>query len=78
MDRIITKFKEIYKKLKEVVGKAKKALGFIDFLIHDILDHSLLMNKSDNFVKNSSIFNPGEAVEEIVDLMSIKAKAKDV
>ena len=54
------------------MAECNKKLGcsvkFIDFFVHDILDYTLLMKQQSNFMKNNTVFNIKEAMNEIVDI----------
>jgi len=52
------------------------ATKFIDFFVHDILDYTILNKEEKNFIKNCSVFNVKNAVEEIMEILYNKTLMK--
>lgn len=50
----------------------------IDFFVHDILDYSVITNKSENFTKNIDTFDIKESIDQIIAIMKDKAEKKNI
>ena len=51
---------------------------FIDYFVHDILDFTILTNDSNNFIKNNTVFDIREAVQEIYQILEDKIAMKGI
>jgi len=54
------------------------ATKFTDFFVHDILDYTILTKEDKNFVKNISIFDLKDALNEIQGIVDDKIKMKNI
>ena len=54
------------------------ATKFTDFFVHDILDYTILTKEDKNFVKNISIFDLKDALNELQDIVHDKIKMKNI
>ena len=52
--------------------------NIIDFFVHDILDYTILTNDHKNFIKDLSIFDIREAVNQILGIIEDKALMKKI
>ena len=69
---------KVYDQIHNCGLKMSSATKFIDFFVHDILDYTMLNKNVNSFVKNISIFNIKDAVDEIVDTLADKAYLKNL
>jgi CheY-like chemotaxis protein len=76
--KVILQIKEIWQQLQVCGGKIKSAASFIDFFSHDILDYTMLNQKTINFVKNMANFDIRVAIREIIEILEDKLKMKDI
>ena len=44
------------------------------FLLHDILDYSMLTNNSNKFVKQSIVFHLPNAIKEVTEILEEKSR----
>ena len=51
---------------------------FIDYFVHDILDYTVLTNDSHNFIKNYTVFDIRDAIQEIFQILEDKATMKGI
>lgn len=51
---------------------------FIDYFVHDILDYTVLTNDINNFIKNFTIFDIRDAIQEISQILEDKADMKGI
>lgn len=51
---------------------------FIDYFVHDILDYTVLTNDSHNFIKNNTIFDIREAIQEMFQILEDKVAMKGI
>ena len=56
----------------------KTASQFIDFFIHDVLDYSVLFNKSKNFIKTEDNFDILEVITTVIQMIEDKTKMKSI
>ena len=50
----------------------------MDFFVHDILDYAVLQKQTNNFIKDLKIFDIGEMIQEIIDILQSKISIKDL
>ena len=65
MDHISQKLSLICDGLEKNSVKMTSSAKFIDYFVHDILDYTVLTNDSHNFMKNNTVFDIREAIQEI-------------
>lgn len=58
--------------------KMTSSAKFIDYFVHDILDYTVLTNDSHNFIKNNTIFDVREAIQEIYQILEDKVAMKGI
>ena len=58
--------------------KMTSSANIIDFFVHDILDYTILTNDDKNFIKDLSIFDIREAVNQILVIIEDKAIMKKI
>ena len=75
---IQSKLRKIYENIYNCGKKMASATKFIDFFVHDILDYTILNKDKDGFIKNITVFNIKEAVDEIVDTLADKVDLKQL
>ena len=56
----------------------KSSAKFIDYFVHDMLDYTILTNKSQNFIKDISPFDLEECIQEIHEILEDKLKMKNI
>jgi hypothetical protein len=56
--------------------KIMSATKFIDFFVHDILDYTILTKEGNNFVKNVTVFDIQDAINDLKDILEDKIKMK--
>lgn len=56
----------------------QQSVKIIDFFAHDVLDFSVLHKESQNFKKQTSIFDIRSAVAEILEIQMDKANMKEI
>jgi hypothetical protein len=59
-------------------SKIYSAAKFIDYFVHDILDYTILNKQQKNFLKNKSVFDVRDAIQEIVDIEQDKISMKSI
>ena len=52
--------------------------NIIDFFVHDILDYTILTNDDKNFIKDLTIFDIRDAVNQILVIVEDKASMKNI
>lgn len=78
IEKFVQFLRKLYKQLRQTGFKIKTSTKFIDYFVHDILDFSILNQKSKNFTKINSVFNIKESVSEIVEMLRDKMSMKDI
>ena len=58
--------------------KMTSSAKFIDYFVHDILDYTVLTNDSHNFIKNYTVFDIRDAIQEIFQILEDKANMKGI
>ena len=56
----------------------KSSSKFIDYFVHDMLDYTILTNKSQNFIKDITRFELKECIQEIHEILEDKLKMKKI
>ena len=59
-------------------SKISSATKFIDFFVHDILDYTLLNEKTENFMPNNTTFNIKTGIDEIKEILIDKIRMKAI
>ena len=58
--------------------KMTSSANIIDFFVHDILDYTILTNDDKNFIKDLSVFDIRDAVNQILVIIEDKAIMKKI
>jgi len=69
---------QIYVGMMNCCQKMTSSANIIDFFVHDILDYTILTNDDKNFIKDLSIFDIREAVNQILVIIEDKAIMKKI
>jgi hypothetical protein len=56
--------------------KIMSATKFTDFFVHDILDYTIITKEGNNFVKNITVFDIKDAINELKDILEDKIRMK--
>jgi signal transduction histidine kinase len=56
--------------------KIMSATKFTDFFVHDILDYTTITKEGNNFVKNVTVFDIQDAINDLKDILEDKIKMK--
>ena len=67
---------EIVTGVQSCSKKIISATKFTDFFVHDILDYTIITKEANNFVKNITVFEIGDAINELKDILEDKIKMK--
>jgi hypothetical protein len=77
-EEAIDSLKKIFDGMHSCGKKIFSATKFIDFFVHDILDYTILNKEQKNFVKNVSVFDIRESIQEIMDIQEDKINMKNI
>ena len=76
---------DMKKLLLEIMGgvqscskKIMSATKFTDFFVHDILDYTIITKEGKNFVKNITVFDIQDTINELKDILEDKVKMKKI
>ena len=75
---LLQKLDLIHKGLEINSNKMKSSTKFIDYFVHDMLDYTILTNKSQNFIKDIAQFDLEECIQEIHEILEDKLKMKNI
>lgn len=78
MKKVYDEIQKCYSDLKVCSDRISSAVKFMDFFVHDILDYAVLQKDVKGFIKNSTFFDVREAIQETIEILEDKARAKNI
>ena len=69
---------KIFIGLKTCSKKMTYATKFLDYLVHDILDYTILNKEDKHFTKDIEKFNVTEAIDDLIEIQEYKILMKNI